>query len=226
MYRLYYAPGACSLAPHIILEEIGSPYELVLVSSGPGDQGMTTFSPEWKTLNPKGRVPALLGVPGRIGGGDDLLTEANAIMIFLARTNPALGLLPADPAKEARCIEWMNWLASGVHATAWAQIRRPYRFVADQALYPAVQAKGEEALAEAFAYIDSLLADGRDWAVPGGYSVVDAYLFVFYGWGRRSGRDMAGLYPAWTRHAGTVLARPAVQRAIAQEGLTYYTKSR
>jgi glutathione S-transferase len=220
MYRLYYAPGACSLAPHIVLEEIGQPYEVELVLNRPGE-GMTTTSAAWKAINPKGRVPALLGVPGRIGGAENLLTEANAIMIFLARSNPALNLLPADPAGEARCVEWMNWLTTGVHATSYAQVRRPYRFVDDKAMHPAIQAKGTQVLRENFAYIDGLLADGRDWAVPGGYSIADPYLLVFYGWGKGLKWDMAHDFPAWTRHARQVLARPAVQRVIAQEGLTH-----
>lgn len=222
MYRLFYSPGACSLAPHIVLEEIGLPYEMELVSSSPSGDGMTTMSAAWKAINPKGRVPALLGVPGRIGGTDNLLTEANAIVMFLARSNPSVGLLPPDPAEEARCLEWMNWLATSVHATAQIQIKRPHRFIADERSYPAIQAKGAEAQRENFAYIESLLADGRAWAVPYGYSVVDPFLFVFYGWGKRFDWDMRTLYPAWTAHTNKVLARPTVQRAIAQEGLTYY----
>jgi glutathione S-transferase len=221
MYRLYYAPGACSLAPHIVLEEIGQPYEVELVSNRPASDGMTTASAAWKAINPKGRVPALLGVPGRIGGAENLLTEANAIMTFLARSNPELKLLPADPAKEARCIEWMNWLTTSVHATAYAQIRRPHRFVDDETLYPAIQAKGTKVLRENFGYIDSLLADGREWAVPGGYTIADAYLLVFYGWGKGLSWNMERDFPAWTRHANKVLARPAVQRVIAKEGLTH-----
>lgn len=61
---------------------------------------------------PQGRVPALTGVPGRIGGAENLLTELHAILVYLARAHPAAGLLPADLAAEARCVEWMNWLAS------------------------------------------------------------------------------------------------------------------
>ena len=222
MLRFYYSPGACSLAPHIVLEEIGLAYEEEIVSARPDADGLKTTSREWKAFNPKGRVPALAGVPGRIGGADNLLTEANAIMIYLARSNPLAGLLPADPAAEARCIEWLNWLTGSVHATAWAQVFRPYRFAAEEQCFPAIKAKGEEDLRTHFAYVDALLADGRDWAVPGGYSVVDPYLLVFYGWGKRIGWDMRGLYPAWTAHADKVLARPAVRRIIAREGLTYY----
>ena len=69
-------------------------------------------------------MPALLGVPSRIGGADSLLTEAPAILMYLARTNPSARLLPSDPAAEARCIEWMSWLPSSVHSIAFAQMWR------------------------------------------------------------------------------------------------------
>src|SRR6202035_167534 len=111
MHRLYYSPGACSMAVHIVLEEIGAPYELELISSSGPREGRMTATPEWRAVNPKGRVPAVSGRPGRIGGGADLLTEAPAILAYLARTNPGAGLLPADPAGEARCLEWLNFLS-------------------------------------------------------------------------------------------------------------------
>lgn len=215
MYHLYYSPGACSLAPHIVLEEIGEPYELELVSTAEGK----TRSPEYLAVNPKGRVPVLYPVPGRIGGGADVLTEASAIMVYLARTHPEAGLLPADPAGEARCLEWLNWLASNVHAMSYGQIWRTARFVTDPALEPAVVRKGHENVRDQYSYIETLLADGREWAVPGGYCVADPYLLVFYHWGLRIGLDMRIQYPAWTDLADRVLARPAVARVFAQEGI-------
>lgn len=222
MYRLYYSPGACSMAAHIVLEEIGEPYALELISSSGAREGAMAAAPAWKAMNPKGRVPALLGVPGRIGGADDLLTELNAILIYLARTNASAGLLPADPAAEARCIEWMNWLASNVHAMSYGQIWRSQRFTTDEKDFPAVKAKGEQNLREQYGYIESLLADGREWAVPGGYTVVDAYLLVFYHWGQRIGLSMRTAYPAWTRLTDHVIARPAVQRVLAHEAITIF----
>jgi len=220
MHRLYYSPGACSLAAHIVLEEIGAPYELELVSSSGRLGGAGTTSAAWLTQNPKGRVPALSGVPGRIGGGAELLTELSAILVFLARTHPAARLLPADPAGEARCVEWMNWLSGSVHAMSYGQIWRANRFVAHERDFAAVEAKGRANLEEQYAYIESLLGDGRDWAVPGGYSVVDPYLLVFYVWGGRVGLDMRAGYPAWARLTERVLARPAVKRVLAHERIS------
>jgi glutathione S-transferase len=216
---LYYSPGACSMAAHIVLEEIGEPYELKLVSSRGRLGGEGTTSRAWIARNPKGRVPALSGVPGRIGGSDDLLTELHAILFYLARTHPRAGLLPDDPAGEARAIEWMNWLASNVHAMSYGQIWRPNRFVAEERYFAAVQAKGLENLREQYAYIERLLDDGRQWALPSGYSVVDPYLLVFYQWGGRVGLDMKKNYPVWRRLTDQISQRPAVQRVLAHESV-------
>jgi glutathione S-transferase len=218
-HRLYYAPGTCSLAVHIVLEEIGEPYELELVSASGPREGKMTSTDEWRAINPKARVPALLGVKGRMGGAQDLLTEVHAILIYLARTNPSAALLPTDPAAEARCVEWMNWLSGNLHTMAFAQIWRPQRFTAEEKGEAAVSEKGRENIRDNCAHIERLVADGREWAVPEGYTVVDAYLLVFYYWGQRIKSEMRSLYPAWTRLTERVLARPAVQRALAQEGL-------
>lgn len=215
MYTFYYSPGACSLGPHIVLEEVGAAYDRTIVKAGEA-----TRTDAWRAINPKGRVPALAGVPGTIGGQGDLLTEANAIMIYLARLHPEAGLIPTEPAGEARMIEWLNYLSSGVHASIYASIRRTDRFVDDPALYPPIQDKGKRALRDAFAYIEGLLADGRDWAVPGSYSLADIYLLVFYHFGRGPGFDMKTDYPAWAALVAKVMARPASQRVIAIEGLT------
>jgi glutathione S-transferase len=220
MYRLYYSPGACSMAVHIALEEIGEPYELELVSSSGLRGGSMTDTPTWKAVNPKGRVPALTPVPGRVGGADQLLTEVHAILIYLGMTHPAAKLLPTEPATLARAVEWMNWLSGNVHAMSYGQIWRPTRFVADEKEVPPVQAKGRENLAEQYAYIEQLLSDGRDWALPGAYSVVDPYLLVFFQWGGRIGLPMRQSYPAWTKLAEKVMARPAVQRVLEQEKIT------
>lgn len=216
MYRLFYSPGACSLAPHIALEETGVHYELELRTTK-NTEG--TSSPDYLAVNPKGRVPALLGVAGRSGGADGLLTEASAILIYLGEAYPYAGLLPFDAAAKARCVEWLNWLSESVHGMSFAQLWRPQRFVSDPALFPAIVAKGRENLDEQYAYIEAILADGRGWAIPQGYSVTDAFLLVFWRWGARVGLDMHGAHPAWTELAARTLERPAVRRVIEQEGL-------
>ncbi len=98
MLKLYYSPGACSLAPHIVLQEIAEPFEIELISSMDG----STTSKSYLEINPKGRVPVL-----RIG--EKTITEVPAIMTYLALTYPQSQLLSDAPKELARSIEWMNW---------------------------------------------------------------------------------------------------------------------
>jgi glutathione S-transferase len=114
----------------------------------------------------------------------------------------------------------MNWLASNVHAMSYGQIWRPNRFVADEQTFAVVQTKGQQTLGQQHGYIENLLADGREWALPSGYSVVDPYLLVFYQWGGRVGFDMKNSYPAWRRLTEQTSRRPAVQRVLAHENVT------
>src|SRR5258708_28003091 len=98
-HRLYYSPGACSMAAHIVLEEIGEPYDLELVSSRGRLGGEGTTSPAWMAQNPKGRVPALSGVPGRIGGSGGLVGPTASVLVYPAHDQPHAPRLsaPATP---------------------------------------------------------------------------------------------------------------------------------
>lgn len=214
MYHFYHSPRACSFAVHVALEETGAPYVAEIRSAEEGE----TMAETYLALNPKGRVPALSGVPGNAGGAPGLLTEVGAILVYLARSYPEARLLPSDPASEARCLEWLSWLSIDLHGIAFARIWRPQRFVADAALFPAVMAGGRAHVPTAFDHIEHILADGRDWAVPGQYTVVDPYLAVFWRWGQRIGLDdMEGRWPLFGSLVDKVLARPAVRRALVQE---------
>jgi len=218
-YNLFYSPGACSLAVHILLEEIGAPYTLELVSSRGEREGAMTATAEWRAVNPKGRIPALSPVPGSAGGAPELLTEAAAILYYLAATHPEAGLLPTAPAAVARCLEWTNWLASNVHTMSYGQIWRAHRFSADESAFAAIREHGRRGLAEQHAYIERLLGDGREWALPEGYSLVDPYLLVFFHWGQRIGLDMRAECPAWAALTDRLVERPAVRRALEAEGV-------
>ncbi|CAN7427920.1 glutathione S-transferase N-terminal domain-containing protein [Trinickia sp. LjRoot230] len=209
-YRLYYSPGACSLAVHIVLEEIGVPFERHEVSVARGENLAAAFV----AINPKARVPAL-GVPGET----HVLTELPAIVTFLARQHPEARLLPASNAlEEARCHEWLAWLAGSVHGTGYGALWRPARFAADTALHEAISAHGRHTIIESYVSIEAKLADApREWALASGYSIVDPFLLVLYRWGNRIGLPMQLDYPAWTALTERMLKRPAVQRAMASE---------
>jgi glutathione S-transferase len=214
MLKLYYSPGACSLAPHILLEELGLKYQLELVALAENKQQ----TPGYLAINPKGRVPALLTHEGEV------LTEAPAVSWYIALQATHASLIPHGTLAQARCLEWFNWISGTVHAMAYGQLWRPHRFVADEALYGAVKAKGQEMVLEHYASIERRLAD-RDWAVGNAYTLVDPYLLVFYRWGERIGLDMRTGYPGWTRHAERMIARAAVQRALQQEGIQVWNKA-
>jgi glutathione S-transferase len=213
-YQLCYSPGACSLAAHIILEELELPFKLVLVSTADG----STKSADHLRLNPKGRVPVLLK-------GGFVLTEAPAILLHLALSHPPgpglAGLMSAMPDALVRSVEWFNWLSGTVHAVAIRQVWRPESFTQDAMQHAGIIAKGRHNLADAFACIEQRLTAAL-WAVGDYYSVVDAYLLVFYRWGNRIGFDMSGLYPVWTAHTRRLLERPAVARALASEGVSIW----
>ena len=213
MPKLYYSSGACSLAPHIVLEELGNPYQLELVSIAAGK----TRTPEYLAINPKGRVPVLVTDEGEV------LTELPAICWYLAQQSSQPVLFPRDPLAAARLLEWCNWLSGTVHAMTFGQIWRPQRFVTDEKLFPAVQAKGRADVLDHFAMIEKRMG-GRDWAAGHAYTYADAYLTVFFRWGNRIGLDMRTDYPDWSAHAERVSQRPAVIRTLAQEGIGIWDK--
>ncbi len=203
---LYYSPGACSLAPHIVLEELGIPYETVRISTAEGQQR----SPEYLKINPRGRVPALV-VDAKV------LVENVAILAFLGGGFPAKGLWPRETWDQARALSFLAWLADTVHP-AYAHFYRPERYVDGSASIDAVKSKGRAAFGACLEEIDRLVC-GKAWALGRGYCVVDAYLLVFYRWGNRMGWPVKDL-AHYTALAERVLARPAVKRVMAAEGIT------
>ncbi|MET0746353.1 MAG: glutathione binding-like protein [Microvirga sp.] len=209
-YTLHAAPGSCSFAPHIVLEELGKPYSLALMSNGHPE----TKTGEFRRLNPKGRIPVLTA-------DGFVLTEAPAILLHLGLTHPGADLVGTDADSIARSVEWFNWLSSSVHAVAVRMIWRPDFFLPEEAAFPPLVETGRSHLASAFALIEEKLK-GRTWAMGDRYSVVDPYLLVFYRWGNRMVIDMQDSYPTWTAHARRLESREAVQRAIAQEGISLW----
>ncbi|HEX4943075.1 MAG TPA: glutathione S-transferase N-terminal domain-containing protein [Usitatibacteraceae bacterium] len=203
---LYYSPGACSLAPHIVLEELGLAYGTVRISTAEGQQR----SPEYLKINPRGRVPALV-VDGKV------LVENVAILTFLGGGFAARGLWPEQTWDQAQALSLMAWLADTVHP-AFAHFYRPERYVEGSRCVDAVKAAGRESFGQHLAEIDRLVA-GKKWAVGNRFSVLDAYLLVFYRWGNRNGFAVQGL-ASYAALVGRILARPAVKKVMADEGIT------
>lgn len=199
---LYYAPGACSLVPHVALEEAGATFEAVRLDLAKGIQR----SAEYLAINPRGRVPAL-------ATGERVISENIAILTYLALKFPNAGLLPTNPEAAAAAYEWMAWLASTAHVTI-AQIFRPGRFTTDAAAAAVIQAEGRVSILGHLQTMDAALTGA--WVLGRDFSVLDPYFLVFWRWGERLELDMSA-YPNLRDHAERVRARPSAARALARE---------
>jgi glutathione S-transferase len=205
--KLYYSPGACSVGIHVILEEIGRPYDLALVALKEGAQ----HKPEFQAVNPKGKVPALDRGDGRT------LTEFAAIAAWLAKSNPDKRLIPTDLEGETRCMEMLDYVVGTIHPQGFGRQFRPGNFTTREEDHPKVVEQGKQMAAKYFDTLEKTWAGGETWVLPSGYSVADAALFYVEYWGtRRSGLTLP---PRLQRHLDAMLARPAVQRTLQQEGL-------
>jgi glutathione S-transferase len=202
MLTLFYAPGACSMAPHIVLEESGEKYEAKRMDLAKGEQKTA----EYMKIHPLGRVPAL-----KLDDGSPL-SENTAILPFLGKR---FGLWPTDPVKEAKALSVVGFFASTVHP-AHAHIGRPERYTEDKSAFPGLQAMGKKTFHGYLKQIDEMYA-GREW-LSAKYSVLDPYAFVFYVWGVRRELPMAEL-KNYSGFKDRMLKRPAVQRVVADESL-------
>ena len=203
MLRLYYAPGSCSMASHIALEEAGARYETRLIDEDAGEQRREGYL----RINPRGKVPALQLADGSV------LVENLAIQVYVARTHPEARLLPDKPQDEARALSLMAFFASAVHP-AFSHFWAPGRFTTEPSAEPAIRARGLDTFHGYCREIDAMLA-GTEWFL-GQFSTVDCYGFVFYRWGVRAGlplRDLAH----YTAHKDRMLGRPAVRRVLERE---------
>ena len=204
--KLYYAPGACSLASHIALEEVGLPYDTQRLNLAEGDQR----KPEYLKLNPRGRVPTLV-VDGEV------LTENVGILTYLGGGHPKAGIWPKKTWDQARLVSSMAWLSNSVHPT-YGHLIRASRYADDAGAQEAIKAKAKQMYGDYLKEIDSLLA-GRKWAIANQYTVIDGYLLVFYRWGNRQQMPVRDLRN-YTALVERVLARPAVKKVMNDEGIT------
>ena len=202
MLRLYYAPGACSMAAHIVLEEGAEAYEAKRVDLAKGEQRSAAYL----KINPQGRVPAL-----QLDSGETV-SENTAILPFLGKR---YGLWPKEPVAEARAMSTIGFFAASVHP-AHAHISRPERYASDSAHYPNIQETGRKAFHDYLKQIDARLA-GRQW-LGEDYSVLDPYALVFYTWGVRRELPMAEL-KGYAAFKDRMLERPAVRRVVEEENI-------
>jgi glutathione S-transferase len=205
MLRLYYAPGTCALATHIALEEVGAPYEAVRVDFA--SQGQR--SPDYLAVNPKGRVPALVTDSGT-------LTETPALLCYVAQLFPQAELAPLnDPFTLAQIQEFNSYLCSTVHV-AHAHGRRGTRWADDTTSHEDMKRKVPATMTECFELIEHKFVKGP-WAMGEQYTISDPYLFTIASWLEGDGVD-TGRLPKVMQHRARMLARPAVEKAVAAEG--------
>jgi glutathione S-transferase len=205
---LYYAPTACSIAPHIALEEVGVPFEPRRIDLAKGEQA----SVEFLALSPLGRVPAMI-----IDG--EAVTEVPALLTYVASLDTGVGLTPPPGTLAyARCFEWLGFLSSSLHV-AYAQFRRPQRFLPETS--PArdeLTEQGRQNTIRLYREVERRLTGG--WAAGDSYSIADINLFPFFTWAWRLEFDVRKECPKWAALFDRVKERPAAQRAIEREGIT------
>lgn len=176
--KLYYFPGACSLATHIVLEWLNIPYDTVKLDLA------GTKSPEYLALNPNGAVPLLID-------GDFVLSQNAAILYYLADRHPNAHLLGDGSARgRADVLKWLSLLNSDLHP-AFKPIFKPGRFHPGEALAQAIADTARTHVREYLQLLDARL-QGRDW-LAGQRSIADPYLFVMLRWAMKLKIDLSGL---------------------------------
>ncbi|OAL51731.1 glutathione S-transferase [Pyrenochaeta sp. DS3sAY3a] len=204
--HLYMTPGSCSLASHIALNESGLDFTITDLKAKAG------FPAEKLYLNPKGRVP-ILDFDG------EMITESPAILSIISALAPSKNLLGRSDLEHARAQEWLAWLCGTLHGQAFGCLFRPNRFVGDEKLVDAVRARGRAWVKESFQYVEGKL-EGRTHAVGEAFTVVDAYLLVFYRWGNLSKFEMRTNFPNYSKLVDEVIKRESVKKTLEVEQMS------
>ena len=199
--KLYYAPYTCSLSPHIVLRELGLPFDLIRVDN---ESKQTADGRDFRAINPKGYVAALELDDGQV------LTEGPALVQYLADLKPESGLAPlAGTWERVRLQEWLNFVTSEIHAGSAPLF--------NAALSEEAKEFFREKLFKRFDFLQDTLAR-QNYLMGASFSVVDAYLFTVLGWCKFFSIDL-GRWPALPAYAKRVGVRPAVQEALRTEAV-------
>jgi glutathione S-transferase len=199
--KLYYSPGACSLSPHIVLRELGLPFEPVLASTKTHKLADGT---DYYTINPKGYVPLLELDDGQ------RLSEGPAILQYLADKEPGKNLVAtAGTMPRYRQIEWLNFISTELHKS-YSPLFNPAMPEEGKAVY-------RKRLRGRYEYLNQQL-EGKSFLMGDAFSVPDAYLFTVTNWAKPVGVDITDLSNVQAFMA-RMATRPAVQAAMKAEGL-------
>ena len=198
--KLYYTSGACSLAPHILLEESGLDFEAVAV-----DLRAKTLADggDYLAINPKGAVPAL-----DVGDGE-VLTENAVLLQYIADCSGRDDLLPVSGLARYRVLEWLGYIATELHK-GFGPLWNP-------TTPEEVKSATRDLLAKKFAYVEQRMAG--DYLLGDNFTAADAYLFTILRWTDLHAVDLSS-FPGLTAYRQRVGARPAAARALQAEGIT------
>jgi glutathione S-transferase len=199
--KLFYSPAACSMSPHIVAEELGLPFELEKVDL---KTHLTAKGDDFYKINPKGYVPAL-----QLDDGS-LLTEGPAIVQYLADLKPEAGLVPkAGTMERYRLAEMLNYVSTELH--------KGFGGLFNAAMPDEYRVVVKEKIAQHLSRMELLLAK-QPYLLGTDFGVADAYFFTVIGWGRLVGVDLKP-YPNLLAYQERIATRPAVRRAMRDEGL-------
>jgi glutathione S-transferase len=199
--KLYFSPGACSMAPHIVLREAGLRFDLDKVDLG---KKQTANGEDYAKVNPKGSVPAL-----RLDNGE-VLTEVAVVLQYLADQKPDSGLAAkAGTMERYRLMEWLNFISSELHKQ-FAPLFKPNTPEETKQIQKTL-------LEQRFDYLTNQFAD-RSYAMGDKFTVADAYLFTILNWSNVFKMDM-GKWPKLKDYMARIAERPAVKDAMRAEGL-------
>jgi glutathione S-transferase len=197
--KLYFAPEACSLSPHIVLEELGLPFTLVKVDT---KTKRTADGRDFLAVNPKGYVPVL-----ELDNGERL-TEGPAIVQYLADLKPGAKLAPANGTFErTRLQEWLNFISTEIH--------KSFSPMFNAALPEAAKSIFKDKLMQRFAFVAATL-DRQDYLLGSRFTVADAYLFVVTRWAKHFDIEV-DRWPALARFMERVAARASAISALQTE---------
>jgi len=205
--KLWYSPGACSLAPHVLLHEIRVLYDAVETPFAKAAH----LTDEFARINPKKRLP-VLSLDGEV------ITEVPAIATAISNLAPERHLMGRTALDRVRVYEWMNWLSGTLHGQGFAGLWRPQRFSDDPAAFESIKAKGRTTISECFDVIETRLSG--PYSTGDGFTAVDPFLLVFYRWGNGIGIDMPKTCPSYTSFAQRLVQRDSVAAALAAEGIS------
>ena len=201
--RLYFKPGACSLAPRIVMAELGIDHESIAVDTA---AGLTATGQPYEAINPRGYIPALELDDGTV------ITENPAILQYLGDLQPAAGMAPpAGTLERIRLQQWLNFISAELHK-AFSP------FFKGRDLAPAERDEALAGLSRRIGDVEHALDDGYLFLLGDQFSVADAYLFVVLNWAGYIGVDL-NPWPHVSAYVAGLAKRPAIRSAMAAEGL-------